>query len=742
MHRSSWLLVTAMPGLLFARTACAQTFVDASADPDIVVVAEPGGRGLDANASTGSRLGLSIRETPASLETLTQEDMQVKGLRTAREAFDNVVGAVSGNVPGNPAVVTLRGFSGSAVSMLQDGVRVSTSTIVQRDTNTWHFDRIEVVKGPASVLYGEGALAGVINKVTRKPRFDGDHMDFLLRAGSFETVEGAAGVNLRISDRVALRADASYMRSASLYDVADNATRSAGLTASILIRPVDGMSLLFAVDHYDDRYDSSYQGLPFVSKAVAWDPSDALRSRDGMVLDRALRRVSYNPRGSYSGAHDTTLRSHAEYRSSGGWSMTGDFTWYRAKRAFLVSGDQVFGAPTASSPNGSFARSVQDVRHDHRFWNGRVVVAKEGRIGGLRNRVSVGMEYGSTRFVNPRRQSPVGGSAAVPIAAVDPYDPQVGQFPHDDRVYSASNVIYDSRLKTTSAFAEDAINLTSRWLVLAGLRYDHVDLNRRTTDLNAGGAISSADPRYDPLSWRIGSTYQAIDGLTLYAQYTTAVVPVSSILVQSIANTRFEMTNGRSVEAGFKLDAFDGRLTATGAAYRIEQRNILTRDPNDATQVVQGGRQSSRGVELGIAAVVATRLSLSTGLSYTDARYDQLVEVAAGRPSDRAGNRPINTPSTTMTAGFRYDLGIAPLSFGADVRLVSGFYTDTANTYFVRGRTTIDASISYRIDPHATLAIRGRNLTDAFYGEYSGYPVTNVYIGAPRSIEVALTGRF
>lgn len=742
MHRLPWLLGTATLGLLFASTARAQTFDDASADRDIVVVAGPMGEGLNAKRPTGSRLGLSDRETPASLETLTQEDMQVRGLRTAREAFDSIVGAVSGNVPGNPAVVTLRGFLGSAVSLLQDGVRVSSSTIVQRDTNTWHFDRIEVIKGPASVLYGEGALAGVINKITRKPRFDGSHMDGLIRAGSFKTVEGAAGINLVISDQVALRADASYMRSASLYDVADNTTRSAGLTGSLLLKPAHGLSLLFAVDHFDDRYDSSYQGLPFVSRAVAKDPSDALRGPDGLILDKALRRVAYNPQGSFSGAHDTTLRSHAEYRSAEGWGITGDLTWYRAKRAFLVSGDQIFNAPTVLASNGTFSRSVQNVRHDHRFWDGRIVVAKDGTVGGLRNRFSVGVEYGSTRFVNPRQQSPVGGSAAVPIEAVDPYKPMVGLFPDDDRVFSAANVIYDSRLETSSAFAEDAVNLTSKWLVLAGLRYDHVDLTRSTIDLNAQGATSSANPRYDPLSWRVGTTYQAIKGLTLYAQYTTAVVPVSSILVQSIANTGFKMTAGRSIETGFKLEAFDGRLSATGAAYRIEQKNILTRDPNDAQQIVQGGRQSSQGVELGVSADVGTRLSLTAGLSYTDANYDELVEVVSGKSFDRAGNRPINTPSTAMMAGIRYDLGVAPLSFGADVRRVSGFYTDTANTYFVRGRTTVDASISYRLETQATLALRVRNLTDAFYGEYSGYPITNVYIGAPRSIEVALTTRY
>jgi iron complex outermembrane receptor protein len=737
------IFATSASILAFSTSALAN---DKTVPPDpqteIIVNGQRDKLELDRTSETASRLGLSVRETPATVETLTQHDMQVQGLRTAREAFNAVNGAIAGNVPGNPAVVTLRGFSGGAVSILQDGVRVSTSTVVQRDTNTWHFERIEVIKGPASVLYGEGALAGVINKVTRKPTLDGDHLDGLLSAGSFGTVSAASGVNLKLSDTLAVRADASYMRSDSLYDVDDNDTRSAGLTASAVFKPSMNLSILVAVDHYDDRYDSSYQGLPFVSAAVARDPSNALRSANGMVLDKALRHRNYNPFGAYSGARDTTLRSRIDYALGSGWSVANDFTWYHAKRDFVVSGDQVFAAPSPGFPNGSFARSVQRIYHDHRFWNERAVIANDGRIAGLRNRFSLGGEYNDTDFTNPRQQGPIGGNAAGRVANVDPYSPIVGVFPTNDAAYSTTNVIYDSKLKTASVFAEDALNLTPEWLLVAGARYDHIDLTRVITNLNANGAVTRGTPTYDPFSWRIGTTYDPIPGLTLYGQYTTAVTPVSSILLQSIVNTSYKLTTGRSYEVGFKASAWAKRLTLTGAAYRIEQKNILTRDPNNAQQAIQGGEQSSQGVELNIGAAVTDALSLSAGAAYTDAKYDQLSELIAGARVDRAGNRPINTPSTTVSGSALYTMTALPITLGGFVRHVSGFYTDTANTYFVRGHTVVEASVSYQVAPQASVSVRGRNLTNAFYGEYSGYPTTNVYIGAPRSVEVALSTHF
>ncbi|MEA3390451.1 TonB-dependent receptor [Sphingobium sp. CCH11-B1] len=721
--------------LALAATLAAPSAFAAEASRSIIVTGQRDAPPLDRVSDTGSRLGLTVLETPATVETLTQADLQFRGLRTAREAFADVPGAISGNVPGNPAAVMMRGFSGNTVSILQDGVRISTSTVVQRDTNVWHFDRIEVIKGPASVLFGEGALGGVINKVTRKPQFDGNHMDGLLSFGSFDTLTAAGGVNYQLSDRVALRADASIMRSDSLYDVDDNRTRSSGLTASLLLRPTADLSVLIAVDHYDDLYDGSYQGAPLIPAAFARDASRAVRSGNGLVLDRALRNRNYNPAGAYSGANDTTLRSRIDWKIGGGWSLGTDLTWYTADRAFVLSDTQSFAAPTAAFPNGRFLRTLQRFYHDHRFWNVRSALSHDGQVGSMRNRFSVGAEYNHTDFASLRQSAP--NSAVAPV---DPYVPTVGTFPTADRVYTTGNINFDSRLKTTSVFAEDALNLTPRWLLVAGARYDAIALDRAVTNFNVTpNSVQRASPRYHPFSWRAGATYALTPGLTLYAQYTTAAVPVSSMLLQSIVNTAFRLTKGRSYEAGFKFTTLGQRLTLTGAAYRIAQKDILTRNPIDPSLTVQGGRQSSRGVELTLDATPTDALSLGGSIGYTDARYDELIE--AGN-IDRSGNRPINTPKATANSHVAYRLPAVPVTLSAFARHVSGFFTDTANSIRVRGRTTFDAAIAWQVTPQASLTLRGRNLTDAFYGEYSGYPTTNIYVGAPRSVELALATHF
>ncbi|MBW8807515.1 MAG: TonB-dependent receptor plug domain-containing protein, partial [Lysobacter sp.] len=140
---------------------------------------------LDSPNSTGSRLGLSARETPAMVEVLTQDQIQARGLRGSVEALNAAPGVLAGQLPSSPGMTSMRGFSGGAIALLIDGVRQTAAPLITRDFDSWSFERIEVLKGPASVLYGEGALAGAINLVPKRPNFDGQAFSALAGWGSF-----------------------------------------------------------------------------------------------------------------------------------------------------------------------------------------------------------------------------------------------------------------------------------------------------------------------------------------------------------------------------------------------------------------------------------------------------------------------------------------------------------------------------------------------------------------------------
>ncbi len=720
-------LLASLIATAVAAPAFAQSSTDAARQATTLDTLQVQGQRLrtrDAPQETGSRLGLSQRETPASLQVIDREAIARKGARTTREVFQLADGAMVGNVPGNPAVVTLRGFSGNTISVLHDGVRIGASTFVTRDVDTWGLERVEVLRGPASVLYGEGTMGGAINLVSRRPDTDAQVIDAMFGVGSFDTRRAGFGINQPLSDTLALRFDASGLRSDSLYDIAHNRVEMSTLSTSLAWTPHDALSMLLSWQHAEDDSTGTYQGSPMVAIEDAIAPSRVVRSANGLVIDAATRHVNYNPIGAYTGARSDLLRWNVAIDLSPEWQLRNDLAWYRADRDFVYSDDWLYDRGT-----GLYARGAQRVFHDHRFWNERLALSHDGPFAGRRNRFTAGVELNGTDFVNPRQSG-----STTPVT---PVDPDVGVFPGADSPVYTSDQLFRTDLRTRAVFVENAFNLTPRWLLVGGLRYERIDLER-SIDNRITGATTAFSPRYSPLSWRVGSVFDLRDDVQLYGQFSTAASPVSSLLTIQTASGIFDLTDATSAEIGIKADAWNERLSLTAAAYRIERDDILTRDPANPSISVQGGRQSSQGLELS-ADLQATRgLRLESSATWGRARFDELIEAGG---VDRRGNRPSNVPNGTATLAGTYRFAGVPVSIGASGHHVGGFYTDTANTIYVRGRTTFDAWASYDWR-RTSLALRVRNLGDALYGEYSGYPATHVYLGAPRSVEMTLRTRF
>jgi iron complex outermembrane receptor protein len=153
-------------------------------------------------------------------------------------------------------------------------------------------------------------------------------------------------------------------------------------------------------------------------------------------------------------------------------------------------------------------------------------------------------------------------------------------------------------------------------------------------------------------------------------------VPVAGLPLLSLANAAFDLTTGTSFETGLKSTLFDGRFELTAAGYHIEQDNIITRDPNDFNVSVQGGRRSSRGVEVAASAIVAPRLRLDASVTTLDARFDELLDAGG---VNRAGNTPPGTPETIGNLFVTYALGDLPLVLTGTLRHEGRAFLDNAN---------------------------------------------------------------
>ncbi|MBB3981392.1 iron complex outermembrane receptor protein [Sphingobium fontiphilum] len=711
--RTSLLAIAAC---LVATPALADEASDEAARDQIVVTGL-----LERQAEAAGRLGLTNRETPAIVDVVTQEDFQAQGVRNAIEALNAAPGVASGTLPGSMGSVSMRGFH-RAVNYLYDGVRMANSDVGVRNWDSWSFERIEVIKGPASVTSGEGALAGAINFVPRRPKLGETSGEMLASYGSFDTARLAGDVNLPLGDTVAARVNASWSRTSGWIDDTDSNTFA--VSGSLLFKPTERFSLTVSADYFRDKYSTIYYGTPVVSRDVARDPSDAVSGSAGLVLDKAMRRVNFNLTDGDMGSDTIWLRARADYELTDTLHIVSDTSWYTSDRQWQDSDEYGFNAGT-----GLIDRYLTLITHDHQYWNQRLHLAFDGKVAGLRNRFTLGVEFGKTDFFTVRRF----GTAA----SADPFNPVRGTFPADTPANFGTRQNVSADVKAFAVFAEDALNLTPDWLLVGGIRFDNFKLDRSVLNVTAN-TTQNYGQDYDAVSWRAGTVYSITPRTQLFAQYTRAVTPLSGLLFMSATNANFKLTTGYSYEAGIKTSLTGSGVELTASAFKIRQDDILTRDPVNPAVVLQGGNLQSKGVEVSLNLPATEDLDIALSGTLLDAEYGQLVEAGG---ANRSGNRPPNVPERLADAVVTWSPKALPITLTGSVRHNGGFYTSNANTVRVNAFTTVDAAIAWNAS-FGTLTLRGRNLTDKFYADWSGYASGLLFIGAPRSVELSLTRKF
>ncbi|MGU3493679.1 TonB-dependent receptor [Xanthobacteraceae bacterium A53D] len=676
---------------------------------------------LQTQNETGSLVGLTPFETPASVDIVTQQEMQDRGLRTLTEVYNAVPGVMSGNSPGDPGVTSMRGFSRNAVGYMFDGVQAPDPLLMSRNYDSFTFDRVEVLKGPSSVISGNGSLAGTINLVTKQPILGQNKGQAILSYGSFDSVRVGADYNVALGDNAAIRASAVYGQSNGYVD--DTDSRTAAITLGATFALSDRLTTTTSFDYFHDNFRTPYEGTPLVGRDVALAPSGIVSAPGGLVIDRALRNRNYNFYDGESGSDSIWLRNRTEYELSDNWTIRNDLGFYSSDRRWRNSEEFVYNSATRL-----LDRSAVLITHDQQVLSEQISARFDGMLGGMRHRFAAGFEYTNTQFTAQRYMG-----TATPVS---PDFPARGFFPPITSSSFPTHLDLGSTIDTLAVFAEDAVNITDKWLVVGGLRYQTIKLDRSTFDRNTF-TLSGTDTDYKSLSYRLGTVYEILPGTALYAQYNKATIPVSTLLLSNATNAKFELSTGTSMEAGIRSTFWDNRAVATASVYQIEQDNILTRDPANPALTIQGGSQRSRGVEAELAIAVTDQLKLTANASYINAEFTELRTASA----NLAGNRPPNVPEWTYFLMADYKVPNLPMTLSASVQYVGSFYTDNANTIEVDGRAVLDAWISYEIGA-GTLRLRGRNLTDAFFGEWSGYNPQHIFIGAPRSVELSYSAKF
>lgn len=590
----------------------------------------------------------------------------------------------------------VRGFR--ATSYAIDGIMtnpVASRPEVQRDLS--NIERVEVLKGPTSVLYGRGDPGGLVNLVTRRPTFEAEGR-LLLEAGTYDfyrlggDISGALNPQKTLAGRLTLASqtnggfrntyrdsDRSFIAPSLFWQLNDVTRINLDLEYTYQSGQFDRG--LVAAQGKVDLPANQFLGEPW-SRQRARKSAAALRIEhdlnDWLTLRQVVRmddsrnnRYSVDPRG---------LRKDSR----------------------------------------SLRRGVTDSTEDTNSFDSQSEAILNLQTGSVRHTVLAGLEYVHARVeVYADRSS---------LADIDIYKPVYGAKPDGFSFYGLDN----NKADLYSVYLQDQIELSEQWKLLIGGRYDKTYQTYKTTDRDL--TTTKQNLNSEKVSPRLGLVYQPLDWVSLYASYSTSFRPQTGI---TRSGSVLDPETGVQYELGTKLDLIPDQLSVTLAAFELSRKNVSATDPNDRDYSVQTGEQRVRGLELDVTGTPLPGWRIIGNTSLLDAQITKDTAI-------EKGNYLTGVPRLSGALWSTYQLqggDLKGLGFGVGVIAVGEREGNLENSFDVSGYTRVDASVFYDIDERTRVALNGRNLTDRKYIEMVS-EATEIYAGAPAQVIASLTVKF
>lgn len=649
-------------------------------------------------SSTATKIKAPLRDIPQTVNVVTPTLIEDQGARSLQDALKNVPGVSYNNGDGQRDQFIIRGFPALG-DMFVDGVR--DDALYYRDlSNT---ERVEVVKGPAAVLYGRGSSGGVINRVTKKP---GQRVrEIELTAGSFEQKRVGFDIGDKLSDTASFRITGAKEDSGSFRN--QGFVEREALAPSLEFKLGADTKLLLQAEYLKDRRITD-MGIPAINGRPAEVPIETYYGSSNARED------------DYSQSTVKSGRVTLDHKFNENWSLRNLFGTYRYE---LDRHNTNPGGVSGSGASATVSLNRGDVRRQDDGWFNQFELTQNARTGNVKHQLLYGVEVGEQKkdLINKSRT----GAATVNL-----YNPVLVR-PNFNTTINANSL---TTMKVNSAYVQDLITFSPQWKALLGLRYD--EFEQRVHDRRAGQpSLRRVDQEFSP---RAGLVFQPSLWQSYYLSFSRSFQPSGETLAfaANIADIAPEKT--RNLEVGTKLDFLDGRVSATAALFELTRTNVKNTDP--VTRVILPvGEQRTRGLELTLGGEVAKGWQVTAGYAYLNARITK--SIARTGTVALQGKQPALTPKHSGNLWLMHDLG-NNFSVGGGANFASKRYVGTTNTTSLAGYTTYDAAVMYKVQSY-DIALNLKNLTDKRYF-VSGHDATdhlNVP-GAPRSAELTVRYRF
>ncbi|WP_426413053.1 TonB-dependent receptor [Bradyrhizobium ganzhouense] len=718
-----------------ARRAAARRPTAAATAPKPAVpnVAAPTPLNSNAVAESASRLGLTVRQTPATVEVISAETIREQGYRTVSDVAQGAVGVTAGDNPAEPSAFSMRGFTNSQINTLYNGIKIGPQNMTSRIMDTANLEAVEILKGPASLISGEGAAGGAINLVTRQPHTGPiqNEADFSYDSlNSFRAHYGSGGsTNVQGLD---YRFDVSRSTLNGFAD--DTNTKTLDVSGQLNYRISDSLKVWGAIEYREDR-GKAYWGAPLVPVAFSGSHATAgivsgtyVSNFNGtnlgpITIDDRTFNTNYNVLDNRNVAQEVWLRGGFELKLAPDLTLKSQAYAYGAERSWFNNEVEAFNTATNTVDRSRFY-----VAHSQRLVGNITDLTWDANIAGFDNRLVTTLSSSYLDFVRP-------GAANFPGDSVDLVDPNRGFYG------LLTTKQQTARIDNEALSFEDRLKLTRTFSLIGGLRVEHIGLDRNSTDVsgleNAGFPFSKS---WAPVTGRIGYTWEAVPGLTFFSQYATgADISANNIFLLSPTQP-LDLTTARTYETGVKHVFWDNRAEWSFSAYDILRKNVYAAAGGQTLNIA--GRQESKGVELAGAIRPIEPLRLWGNIAYVDARYADY-DFAGGSFS---GNTPPNVPRIVANAGASWRFStLWPVEVGIVGRHVGDRYNSDANTVTMNAYTVGDVyafvdipkTVFNAVD-QARVTFRVRNFTDKRYAIWGDpfYP-DQILLGAPRTYEIS-----
>jgi catecholate siderophore receptor len=692
-------LALMLASLCYSNAALAQTGAAPDQSMPVVTVTGEADAYRPTTSTTGTKIEAPLRDIPQTINVVPQQLLRDQGARSMQDVLKAVPGIGMSHGDGQRDQVTIRGFSAISDQFV-DGMR--DDALYFRDLS--NVEQIEVIKGPASVLYGRGSSGGMINRITKKPGIERSEVS--LQAGRWGQTRGEFDLARNLpGSGVAFRVTGAIEDSDSYRD--QQFLKRKALAPSLQFKLGADTLLLLQAEYLNDKRVTDF-GIP---------------SYQGRAVDV--------PAGTYYGAANAQDVDYSESRVTS-YGLTLDHRFNRQlsiRNAFrhydytLDRNNTLVGSVNEAARTASLTRG--NVARDEDGYFNQTELTQLAELAGTQHQILYGVEFGKQN----KNQLVRSQANVATVSLFNPISPLVP--------FTASGAPTSDNLgkfNIASAYIQDLVTLAPEWKALAGIRYDRFEQENMERRVGAAN-VSRTDRNWSP---RAGVVYQPSTVQSYYASFSRSFQPSGEGFALTAANAQIAPEITKNKEIGAKYDLFNGRASAGVSIFNLTRSNIKTSDPL-TLRLLPLGTQRTKGLELTFNGDLGNGWNTWAGYSYLDAAM--ISSIARDDGQAVQGKRPTLTPKHSANIWVSKALA-GHFGVGAGLNYVGDRFANPGNTVTLPSYLTVDTMAYYRhrgID----LTLNLTNLFDRAYIVAGHGSSKNLNLpGAPRAVQLTARYRF